>query len=110
MFSFGWSEIALTFIIVIIFIGPKEIPNLLKHIGTFTKAIKKISREFKSSLNEISKETELDNVKESFNDIKSIKNDLDPTNELKNEFNSIKKSKDIFEKEIQELNDLDKKK
>ena len=46
MFSFGWSELALTALIVIIVVGPKEIPNLLKQIGTFTKSIKKISREF----------------------------------------------------------------
>ena len=37
MFSFGWSEIALTLIIVVIVVGPKEIPNLLKQIGNFLK-------------------------------------------------------------------------
>ena len=50
MFSFGWSEIALTIIIVVIVVGPKEIPNLLRQLGSFSKSIKKISREFKSSL------------------------------------------------------------
>ena len=63
MFSFGWSELALIAVVVIIIIGPKEIPNLLKQIGTFTKSIKKISREFKSSLNEIANDTELKDVK-----------------------------------------------
>ena len=29
MLSFGWSEIALSIIVVIIVVGPKEIPNLL---------------------------------------------------------------------------------
>ena len=43
MFSFGWSEIALTTIIIIIVVGPKEIPNLLKQIGSFSRSIKKIS-------------------------------------------------------------------
>ena len=56
MFSFGWSEIALTVIIIVIIVGPKEIPNLLKQIGSFSKSIKKISRELKwkpaTSLNE----------------------------------------------------------
>ena len=40
MFSFGWSELTLTAIIVIIVIGPKEIPNLLKQIGSFSKSLK----------------------------------------------------------------------
>ena len=51
MFSFGWSEIALTLVIIIIVVGPKEIPNLLRQIGSLSKSFKKISREFKKSLN-----------------------------------------------------------
>ena len=37
MFSFGWSELALTAVIVIIVVGPKEIPNLLKTNWFFYK-------------------------------------------------------------------------
>ena len=110
MFSFGWSELALTAIIIIIVVGPKEIPNLLKKIGSFTKSLKKISREFKSSLNEITNEGDLKEVKKSIKDLKSIKNELDPTNEIKDEVNSIKKTANIFEKEITELNTLDNQK
>ena len=62
MFSFGWSEIALTVIIIVIVVGPKEIPNLLKQIGSFSKSIKKISREFKKSLNDIAEESDLKDV------------------------------------------------
>ncbi len=77
MFSFGWSELTLTAIIVIIVIGPKEIPNLLKQVGHFTKSLKKITREFKSSLNEIANEGDLKEVKESLSDMKNIKNSGD---------------------------------
>ena len=41
MLSFGWSEIALIVVVVIIVVGPKEIPNLLKQLGSFSKSIKK---------------------------------------------------------------------
>jgi len=61
MFSFGWSEIALTVIVVIIVVGPKEIPNLLKQIGSFSKSLKKISRDFKNSLSEFDSEHGLAN-------------------------------------------------
>ena len=110
MFSFGWSELALTAVIIIIIVGPKEIPNLLRQFGTFTKSIKKISREFKSSLNEIANDTELKNVKESLNEINEIKKDLNPTNEIKEHIDSISKTSKVFEKEIKDLNNLDDKK
>ena len=107
MFSFGWSEIALTVIIIVIVVGPKEIPNLLKQLGSFSKSIKKITREFKKSLNDIAEEGDLKDVKDSISEIKNIKNDLDPSQEIKKELNSIKDTTDIFEKEIKDLNSID---
>ena len=109
MFSFGWSELALTALIIIIVVGPKEIPNLLKQMGTFTKSIKKISREFKSSLNEIANDSEIKDVKESLTNIKEIKAELDPTTQVKDQIDSIKKTANVFEKEIKDLNKLDNK-
>jgi len=106
MFSFGWSEIALTAIIVIIVVGPKEIPNLLKQIGSFSKSIKKISREFKKSLNDIAEESDLKNVKDQISEIKNIKENLDPTQDIKNELSSIKDTANVFEKEIKDINSL----
>ena len=106
MFSFGWSEIALTAIIVIIVVGPKEIPNLLKQIGTFSKSIKKISREFKKSLNDIAEESDLKDVKDQISEIKNIKESLDPTQDIKKELSSIKDTANVFEKEIKDINSL----
>ena len=103
MFSFGWSEIALTVIIVVIVVGPKEIPNLLRQLGSFSKSIKKISREFKSSLNEITEDGELKSVKDTIKDIHNIKKDLDPTKEIKKEISSVKDTVSVFENEINEL-------
>tara|TARA_B100000029_G_scaffold495962_1_gene561611 strand:- start:5423 stop:5761 length:339 start_codon:yes stop_codon:yes gene_type:complete len=108
MFSFGWSEIALTVVIIIIVVGPKEIPNLLKQIGSFTKSIKKISREFKNSLNDIAEQSDFKDVKKSITEVQEIKNDLDPTNELKKEFDTIKDTTKIFEKEIKDINTINK--
>ena len=106
MFSFGWSEIALTAIIIIIVVGPKEIPNLLKQIGSFSKSIKKISREFKKSLNDIAEENDLKDVKDQISEIKNIKENLDPTQDIKNELSSIKDTANVFEKEIKDISSL----
>ena len=89
MLSFGWSEIALVVVIVIIVIGPKEIPNLLRQLGKFSKSVKKISREFKNSINDLAEEGDIKDIKKSISKIKNIKNDLDLSKELKKEINSI---------------------
>ena len=107
MFSFGWSEIILTLVVIIIVVGPKEIPNLLRQLGSFSKSIKKITREFKKSLNDIAQESDLKEVKKSISAIKNIKKDLDPTKEINKELDSIKDTASVFEKEIKDLSSAD---
>ena len=102
MFSFGWSEIALIAVVVIIVVGPKEIPNLLKQLGHFSKSLKKISRDFKRSLNEIAEESDLKEVKNSIDEINNIKKNISTKNIISEELDSINKTGDIFNSEKKE--------
>ena len=87
MFTFGWSEIFLIGIIVVVVIGPKDLPKFIKQVGSFTKYIKKMSSEFKSSINEIAEEEEIKdgiNIKKNFeNEIKEVQETVKMT---ENEF------------------------
>ena len=109
MLSFGWSEIALVVVVVVIVVGPKELPNLLRQLGTFSKSLKKASRQFKNSLNELSEEGDLKDIKKSFSEFKDIKNDLDPTKNIKEELSSIKETVIFTDKEISNINNKIKK-
>jgi len=104
MFTFGWGEIFLLVIVVVVIIGPRELPSFIKQIASFTKSIKKISREFKSSLNEIAKEEQFQEMKETLSDVKNIKKDFDLQKNLKNEINSIKETSDLIEKDVVDIN------
>ncbi len=109
MLSFGWSEIALVVIVIVIVVGPKEIPNLLRQLGTVSKALKKASRQFKSSLNELAEEGDLKDVKKSISELQDLKKDLDPTKEFQKEINIIKDTATFTDKEISEINSKIKK-
>ena len=43
MLSLGWPEVFIVLLVVIIVIGPKELPSLIKHLGSFTKKIRTIA-------------------------------------------------------------------
>ena len=103
MLSFGWSEIALVAVVIIIFIGPKEIPNFLRQINFFSKSLKKASRQFKNTLNDLADDSDLNDVKQSINTISDIKKNFDPTKELKKEINSIKESLNLTDEEIKDI-------
>ena len=104
MFSFGWGEILLILLVVIIVVGPKDIPKLLRQIGNLSKSIKKISREFKSSLNQIAEETDLKDVKNSITEVTNLNKELDIKSNLKNEIKTIKETISSVEEEVSNIN------
>ena len=104
MFSFGWGEILLILLVVIIVVGPKDIPKFLRQIGNLSKKIKKISREFKSSLNQIAEETDLKDVKNSITEVTNLKKELDIKSSLKNEIKTIKETISSVEKDVSNIN------
>ena len=94
MLSLGWSELAVIILILALVIGPKELPNLLKHIGSLSKKIKSVSREFNTSINNLVKEADIDSVKKNLKEVSSInikEKILDETN-TKSEFEEINSS------------------
>jgi len=104
MFSFGWGEILLILLVVIIVVGPKDIPKFLRQIGNLSKSIKKISREFKSSLNQITEETDLKDVKNSITEVTNLKKELDIKSNLKNEIKTIKETISSVEEDVSKIN------
>ena len=72
MFSLGWMEISIILIITVIVVGPKEIPTVIKFIKGITSGLGKISREFKSTVNEISHLEEVKDIKKDILDLSLI--------------------------------------
>ena len=96
MFSFGWGEIFLIGIIVVVVIGPKDLPKFIKQIGLLAKNIRKISSDFKSSINEIAEETEIKDLAKSVKEVKKIKDGINIKKNFQNELNLVEETvKDV---------------
>ena len=109
MLTFGWGEILIVFVITIVVVGPKELPKLIRQLSSFTKSIKKLSRDFKISLNEIANHEDFKEAKLALNEVNKIKNDLDINNKLQSELETIKETEAIIQKEAQVINKMDDK-
>ncbi|MBD1147899.1 twin-arginine translocase subunit TatB [Pelagibacterales bacterium SAG-MED31] len=103
MLTFGWGEILLVLIIIVVVVGPKDLPKLIKQLSSFSKSIKKLSREFKSSLNEIADHEDLKDVKSSFKEVNKMKEDLDIKGKFQSEIKSIKETSEIIDKEVKDI-------
>ncbi len=59
----GGVEYLVIAALIIIFVGPKDLPTVLRTFGRWWGKIRNFSREFRSSINEIAKETGVDDIK-----------------------------------------------
>ena len=103
MFSFGWGEIFLIGMIVVVVIGPKDLPKFIKQIGLLAKNIRKISSDFKSSISEIAEETEIKDLANSVKEVKKIKDGINIKKNFQNEIKTVKETVKMAENEISDI-------
>ena len=72
MLTFGWGEILLVVGIIVVVIGPKDLPKLIQQLSSILRSIKRLSREFKTSLNDIAYHEDFKEVKTSINEVNKI--------------------------------------
>ncbi len=88
LFDLGWSELMLIGIVALIFIGPKDLPKALRVAGFWVRKARTLSREFQSSIDQMIREAELDEVRQELKKAteidleKEFHNTIDPKGEL----------------------------
>ena len=63
MFDIGWTEILILATISLFIIGPKDIPKFLAYIGRLVTKIRSITYEFRETVDDAIKESELEEIK-----------------------------------------------
>jgi len=86
MFEVGWSEILVIVIVLIVVVGPKDLPKMLRAFGKATAKFRATAGEFRRQFDEALKEAELDDVRDIINDAKS----LDPRSDIRKVFDPVR--------------------
>ena len=96
MFSLGWMEISIILIITIIIVGPKEIPTVIKFIKSLFTNLRKLSKEFNSTVDEITHIQEVKDIKKEILDTKEavLKEGKELDEFIEKNNNEIMKDKD----------------
>ena len=76
MFDIGWTEILIIAVVSLFIIGPKDIPKFLGYIGRVFAKIRLITSEFRETVDDAIKDSELEEIKKeiSFSDSEISKN------------------------------------
>jgi sec-independent protein translocase protein TatB len=98
MFDIGWSEMAVVAVIALLVIGPKELPRTMRTVAHWFGKARGLAREFQSGLDEIVRETDLEdarhalNATRDFNPSKIIGDTIDPTGGIRGEVKDVEKA------------------
>ncbi|MGE0255694.1 MAG: Sec-independent protein translocase protein TatB [Alphaproteobacteria bacterium] len=63
MFDLGWSELLVIVVVALIFIGPRDLPATVRTVSGLVRKIRRMAWDFQSSLEEMARETGVDEVK-----------------------------------------------
>ena len=64
MFEISWSELLILGIVILVFVGPKELPVFMRTIGKYAGIVRRHANEFKGQFDAAMKEAELESVRE----------------------------------------------
>jgi sec-independent protein translocase protein TatB len=71
MFDFAWSELAIIGLVAVVVLGPKELPQAMRAAGRFSRQARKLASEFQGHVNDLVREAELDEVRNSVQKVAS---------------------------------------
>ena len=105
MLDIGWTELLAIAVLTIIVVGPKDLPKVLRTIGQWTAKARSITREFQNSLDDMVRQTDLDEIKReidatTYNNIGSLDNIIDPSGTKERVFDLPETSTSSSETEI----------
>ena len=101
MFDFGWQEFLVIAFVLVLVVGPKDLPKVLKTVTKYVRNMRQMASEFHRGIEKMADEADLKDVKQSFNDIKNknfdktIQSHIDPENEVTKALQQAKKSADL---------------
>jgi sec-independent protein translocase protein TatB len=86
MFDIGWPELLVVAIVLIIVVGPKDLPPMLRAFGRTTTKLRAMASEFRGQFDDALREAELDDVKKTFDDARK----LNPMQSIRDAVNPLK--------------------
>jgi sec-independent protein translocase protein TatB len=97
MLEVGWSELLVIAIVMIVVVGPKDLPKMLRTFAMFAKKARGMANDFQSQFTDAMRDADLDDVRKTIEDVRS----LNPKNALKDAFDPIRKAGEDVKREMQ---------
>jgi sec-independent protein translocase protein TatB len=94
MFDFSWSELLLIGVVALIFIGPKELPGVLRTLGQWMSKIRRMAGDFQNQFHDAMREAELADLKKEVDEMAAQAasySNIDPLSDVRKEMESAQR-------------------
>lgn len=88
MFDIGWQELFIVAVLVIIVVGPKDLPRTLRAIMGLLRKGRMMARDFQNGIDDVIREADLDDIRKQITDVgdndiaKTIVDTIDPDGDI----------------------------
>ncbi|KQQ91194.1 Sec-independent protein translocase protein TatB [Aureimonas sp. Leaf324] len=86
MFDIGGLELLVIAIVLIVVVGPKDLPKMLRTFGRVTSQMRRMAGDFRKQFDEALQEAEFDELRKTAQDVRS----LDPRESISKNLNPIR--------------------
>ena len=97
MLDLGWQEFVMVGLVLVLVVGPKDMPRVLRAVAKYVGKARGMAREFQTSMMEVANQDEFNDVKKALQDAKSGNFDkiADEFSDVKDAIEDVKKDSDI---------------
>ena len=102
MLEVGWSEILVIAIILIVVVGPKDLPAMMRTFGKMMSRVRTMANEFRGQFDEAMREAELDDVRKGLSEV----NKYNPASSLRDAMNPLRQLGNDIKSDLQKASDV----
>ncbi len=88
MLDIGGSELLVIALVLILVVGPKDLPRVLRTVGRFMAKMRGMTREFQRSIDEMAREADVADMRKELNSISDTVSDSDVTKKVEDTLDS----------------------
>ena len=103
MLDIGWSELLVIAVILIVVVGPKDLPPMLRAFGKMTTRLRRTAGEFRAQFDDALREADMDDLRKTIGDAQK----LNPANALRDAMNPLRQMGADIKADLQRATQVD---
>lgn len=97
MLDIGWTELLVIAVVLIVVVGPKDLPPMLRAFGKMTSNLRKMAGDFRTQFDQALREADMDDVRQTLSDAQRF----NPTNALREAMNPLREMGNEIRSDLQ---------